>query len=1093
MPNQRRQQMRFQFQDECEPESVRASVLGDLDVAAPDVPAPGVAEPDAVEPDAVAPGAVEPGAVEPGAVEPGVVKPGIVEPDAVEPGAVEPGAVEPGAVEPGAVEPGAVEPGAVEPDVVEPDAVEPLRTNLRQTVYLVDAYSLIFQVFHALPEMTGPNGQPVAAIHGFARDLVDLLEKKKPDFLFCAFDTPGATFRDELFPEYKAGRREMPADLQLQIPQIRRVLDALGIPVLEMAGYEADDVLATVARRAERAGHDCYVVTSDKDCRQLITERVKVYNIRKDKVFDAAALQEEWGVRPDQVVDFQSLVGDAVDNVPGIPLIGPKIARELLGKYETLEGVLDHAAQVSGVKRRENLLQGRETAMLSRRLVRLVDDVPLEFDWDVGRSGRFALETLDQLCREYGFRKLADRVRRLSAAGIQESAGKGLVLANDQGMALGIQPASTDAGSCSANDFQAIWDQPIAKRSGPTEGPAVGLLPPASANYRTVATQHALDQFVHALSQQTRISIDTETTSTNPRWAELVGYSFAWQPGEAYYIPVRAPAGEPQLDPALVRDALRPVLENPEIEKIGQNLKYDIVVLRAAGIRVRGMAFDTMVADYLLDPGERNHSLDDLAKRHLGHTTIKIKELIGTGKSQKRMDQVPVPLITAYAAEDAELPVRLAEILRGRLNDEGLATLFDDLEMPLIDVLAEMEFNGIKVNLQKLESLGERFARRMFELEAEIYKLAGGEFNINSRLQLGKILFTDLKLPKGKTTKTGASTDAGVLEGLAKQHALPAKIIEYRQYGKLRSTYVDALIGLVHPQTGRVHTSFKQDVAATGRLSSTEPNLQNIPVRTDEGREIRAAFIAGESGWKLMTADYSQIELRVLAHFSGDRALQRAFAADEDIHAMVASEVYGVPLHEVTRELRRGAKAVNFGVIYGQSSFGLAKSLDIDQAQAAEFIEAYFARYPGVEDFVQRALAECRKKGYVSTVLGRKRTVQGVRDILSLGDSRQQQRNLPERIAINTVIQGSAADLIKKAMIQVHGQMRRGNYRARLLLQIHDELVLEAPSEEVERLAMLVRQEMESVARLSVPLKVDVKVGDNWADCEAWPGSPPRA
>jgi DNA polymerase-1 len=978
-----------------------------------------------------------------------------------------------------------------------PPPAESPRPNVTQTVYIVDAFSLIFQVFHALPEMTSPSGQPVAAVHGFARDLIDLLEKKKPDFLFCAFDLSEITFRNELFPDYKAGRKEMPADLQLQIPQIRRMVEALGIPVLELAGYEADDVLATVARQAEQAGFDCFLVTSDKDCRQLITERVKMYNIRKDQVLDAAALQADWGIRPDQVVDFQALVGDAVDNVPGIPLIGPKIASELLGKYETLEGVLDHAWEVSGDKRRENLLRGREAALLSRRLVRLVNDVPLAFDWEAGRIGRIDQATVEQLCHEFGFRRLADRVRRLAGAG--RAAENGLP---------NVDASLGDAGSprheVTGLLFSAIGrtpsgEEPADGESMPDGGqePEPGIQQPATdqelrttddrqnaADYRTVATRAELDQLVRELSQQKRISVDTETTSTNPRWAEIVGYSFAWRPGLAYYIPVRAPAGEPQLAPDLVRDAVRPVLENPDIEKIGQNLKYDIIVLRSAGVAVRGTAFDTMVADYLLNPGERNHSLDDLAKRYLNHTTIKIRELIGTGKSQKRMDEVPVPLITAYAAEDAEVPVRLAEILHQRLEEEGLMSLFRDLELPLIDVLAEMEFNGIKVDPGRLAELGKRFAQRMQGLEGEIYALAGGKFNINSRQQLAKILFTDLKLPPGKKTKTGASTDLDVLEGLAKLHTLPAKIIEYRQYAKLQSTYVDALIGLVHPQTGRVHTSFKQDVAATGRLSSTDPNLQNIPVRTEEGREIRAAFIPGEPGWKLLTADYSQIELRVLAHFSGDEALQRAFAADEDVHAMVASEVYAVPLQEVTREMRRGAKAVNFGVIYGQSPFGLAKSLDIEQAQAAVFIDAYFARYPGVNDFIQRTLAECRKRSYVNTVLGRRRTVQGVRDISSLGDSHQ--RNLPERIAINTVIQGSAADLIKKAMIHVHARMQREEFRARLLLQIHDELVFEVPGDEIERLAALVREEMESVERLSVPLKVDIKVGDNWADCEAW-------
>ena len=896
-----------------------------------------------------------------------------------------------------------------------------------KTVYVVDAYALIFQVFHALPEMTGPAGQPVGAVHGFIRDMVDLLEKKSPDYLLCAFDLPGDTFRDERYAEYKADRSEMPEDLQPQIPNIRRVLEAMGIPCLECPGYEADDVLATVARKAEHEGMQCYVVTSDKDCRQLITDRVKIYNIRKDSIFDASALMEVWGVRPDQVVDFQSLVGDKVDNVPGVPLIGPKIAAELLQKYDTLDRVLEHAEEVSGKKRRENLMNGRESAMLSRDLVRLVDDVPVAIDWNEGRVAEIDQSAVQSLCQEFGFRRLAERLA---------------------GLTTQAEPAT------------------------------------AQAEYRTVATLAELDELVQQLSQQSQISIDTETTSTRPRSAEIVGYSFAWQEGDACYIPVRAPEGDPQLDPATVRDALRPVLENPDIQKVGQNLKYDMVVLRSAGIALRGIAFDTMVADYLIVPGERNHSLDDLAARYLDHTTIKISELIGTGKKQKRMDQVPVAEVTPYAAEDAEVPLRLAGILQGRLQDEGLTDLYRDLEMPLIEVLAEMEFNGIKVDVARLGELGQRFGERIASLEQEIHELAGGRFNIDSPKQLSKVLFEDLGLPKQRKTKTGSSTDAEVLGELAKQHELPAKVIQYRQYAKLKSTYVDALTELLHPDTGRVHTSFKQDVAATGRLSSKDPNLQNIPVRTEDGREIRSAFLPGEDGWKLLAADYSQIELRVLAHFSGDQALRQAFAEDRDIHALVASEVHRVPLEEVTRDMRRSAKAVNFGVIYGQSPFGLAKSLDIDQEQAASFIDAYFGRYPGVDEFMVKTLAECRQKGYVSSILGRRRAVQGVRDPSSLGDSRQ--RTLPERIAINTVIQGSAADLIKKAMINVHDRMRREKLQARMLLQIHDELIFEVPSEEVDGLACLVREEMTTVQQLGVPLKVDVKVGDNWADCEPW-------
>lgn len=911
--------------------------------------------------------------------------------------------------------------------VGETPCAAPAADEVPPVVFVVDAYSLIFQVFHAMPEMSGPGGQPVGAIHGFLRDILDLIENRRADYLYCAFDAPGGTFRHERYPAYKAQRLEMPLDLQLQIPNIRRVLEAFGVPLIELAGFEADDVMATLARRLEKHGWDCHLVTSDKDCRQLITERVKLLNIRKNQVYDAAALWKEWGVRPDQVVDFQALVGDSVDNVPGIPLIGPKFASQLLQQYQTLEGVLEHAHEVPGAKRRENLLGGREAALLSRDLVRLVNDLPLEVDLQAGRTTNFTPQPVLALCQEFGFRRIAERLVGLAQAGRQDT-----------------------------------WH----------------------SAYQTVTSLEQLESLARQMAAQKTISVDTETTSTNPCWADIVGYSFAWQPGKAVYVPVRAPAGDICLDAQRVREILTPVLENPEIEKIGQNLKYDAIVLRAAGIRLQGLAFDTMVADYLIDPGERNHGLDDLSERYLGHNTIKIAELIGTGKKQLCMDQVPVARVTPYAAEDADVPLRLRGLLQNRLDEQGLGELFRDLEIPLIEVLAEMEFNGIRVDTTRLRELGQRFAERMSVLEAEIYELAGGPFNIDSRLQLAKLLFDDLGLPVAKRTKTGRSTDVQVLMELAGRHPLPAKIVEYRQYAKLKSTYVESLAQLVCPRTGRVHTSFKQDVAATGRLSSQEPNLQNIPVRTREGREIRSAFLPGREGWKLLTADYSQIELRVLAHFCGDTTLRQAFADDQDIHALVAADVHGVPLGEVTREMRRSAKAVNFGVIYGQSAFGLAKALGIEKRQAAAFIEAYFQRYRGVDEFMEKTLAECRQRGYVSTILGRRRAVQGVRDLSSLSDSRQ--RNLPERIAINTVIQGSAADLIKQAMINVYRRLLREQLQARMLLQIHDELIFEAPLAEIDRLAGLVREEMVSVRALDVPLKVDVKTGDNWAECEAW-------
>lgn len=890
-----------------------------------------------------------------------------------------------------------------------------------QTVWIIDANSLIFQVFHAIPEMASPRGEPVNAVFGFTRDVLHIAHTKQPHYLFCAFDLPGPTFRHELYSDYKVHRSEMPPELVPQFPAIRQVLESLGVPILELPGYEADDILATVARVTEELGGECYLVTADKDCRQLITDRVKIFNMRKEAVYDQAALAADWGVRPDQVVDFQTLVGDAVDHIPGVPLIGPKIARELLQKYGTLDSVFDHAHEVAGAKRKQNLIDGRAQALVSRQLVRLETHVPVDIDWAQGRLGGFDRQRALAIFAEFGFHRFADDLRRLQ---VEEA------------------PPS--------------WE----------------------ADYRTIGTLEDLESFVDKLSRQSCISVDTETTAINPRLAELVGLSFAFKPGEAYYLPVKAPPGEPCLDLQTVLSALRQVLEDPAVGKIGQNLKYDLVVLRSAGVELRGIVFDSMVASYLLDAGERNHNLDELAHRYLNHTTIRITELIGVGKQQKRMDEVPVPAITSYACEDADVPLRVMPILTGNLRGDDLTDLFEQLELPLIEVLAEMEFNGIRVDVARLAELSAQYGRRIGELEKEIYELAGHEFNIASTKQLAQVLFDEQKLPVVSKTKSGASTDADVLTELARQHPLPAKIIEYRQFAKLKGTYVDALPSLVHPRTGRVHASFHQAVTATGRLSSSDPNLQNIPIRTDSGREIRSAFLPGGDGWKLLSADYSQIELRVLAHFSGDETLCAAFASDEDIHARVASQVYGVELADVTGEMRRVAKTVNFGVIYGQSPFGLAKVLGIEQEVAATFIDSYFRQYPGVEEFLRTILVECWAKGYVNTVLGRRRAIRGIRP------NPGRQRNLSERTAINTVIQGSAADLIKQAMIAIYRRMRREALAAKLLLQIHDELVFEVPPGEIEPMTRLVTEEMIGAWALKVPLKVDVSLGSNWAEAK---------
>ena len=914
-----------------------------------------------------------------------------------------------------------------------------------KTVWVLDTHSLIYQVFHALPEMTSPAGEPVQAVFGVLRDVLALLAVKRPDYLFAAVDLPGNTFRHEIYGQYKIQRSAMPDDLVPQIPLVHKVFEALGVPVIGLEGFEADDIMATIARLAEAEGADCVLVTSDKDCRQLITDRVRLYNIRKEQIYDAESLLADWGICPGQVVDFQSLVGDPTDNVPGVPLIGPKIAGELLNKYETLEGVLDHAGEVSGQKRKQNLLGGRQQAMLSRSLVKLDANVDVKIDWASARVGQIDRSAVQELFDRYGFRRLGDQLDALAGA------------SDDK-------PAEI------------------------------------KANYRLVDTPETLDELVAEMTRQDRISVDTETTNIWPRWAKIVGYSFSWKDNEAWYVPVRAPIESRCLDPDKTLAALRPVLEDPSIEKVGQNLKYDMIVLRSArpisdnpdaantdtadaeptGIEMAGVAFDTMVADYLLEAGQRNHNLDELAKRYLNHTTIKIDELIGKGKDQKRMDEVPVDVVADYAGEDALVPLRLRPILLEGLRAAGLEDLFVELELPLIEVLAEMEYNGIKVDHKRLEKLSVRYGQRIESLAAEIFELAGREFNIASPKQLQQILFEEQGLPVVKRTKTGPSTDAEVLAELALAHPLPAKIIEYRQYSKLKNTYVDALPEMINPTTGRVHASFNQVVTATGRLSSSDPNLQNIPIRTEAGREIRSAFVPGREGWVLMAADYSQIELRVLAHYSQDEHLCRAFADDEDIHARVASQVNSVPLEEVTSEMRRQAKAVNFGVIYGQSGFGLAKQLGIEREKADKFIEEYFAGYPGIEKFMSTTLAECRHNGYVSTILGRRRAIQGVRS----GAGRQ--RNLAERTAINTVIQGSAADLIKQAMVDVYRRIRREKLSARMLLQIHDELVFEAPREELDYLVRLVTEEMVGGELLDVPLKVDVKTGPNWADAKPY-------
>ncbi|MCC6511100.1 MAG: DNA polymerase I [Pirellulaceae bacterium] len=897
-----------------------------------------------------------------------------------------------------------------------------------QTVVVIDSHSLIYQLFHAMAPMSSPSGFPVSTVFGFLRDVADLRKRLQPSFMWCAFDLSEATFRSEIYEAYKAHREPMPDELRLQIPLIRRGLEALGVGLIGVPGFEADDVLATLAAQIESSNGRCILVTADKDCRQLITERVTIYNIRKDEMFGFEELRAAWGIRPDQVVDFQSLVGDSVDNIPGVPLVGPKLAEQLLNQFGSLENVLANADKVSGQKRQENLRTYRDQALLSRELVRLRSDVPLELDWGSANFSRKDVAVLDELFKELGLRKLSERL-------------------------LGKDPV-------------------------PEPAPVAWL-----TNYRCITTRDQLRELVEQLQRAAVIAFDTETTSTHARDSLPVGYSFAWGCGQAAYIPLRAPGHEEILPLEEVNAAIAPVMADPLIHKVGQNIKFDLIVMRGQNLEVAGLLCDTMVADYLLDPGQRNHSLDDIAKRRLKHNTIPITHLIGSGRHQMCMDQVDLKLISEYASEDADVPWRLTDPLLTELQALQLKELFDRVEMPLVEVLADMEYRGIRVLPEKLSAMSGRFDARIADLRARIVSLAGEEFNPDSPKQLAAILFDKLGLPVIKRTTSGPSTDVEVLQELS-EHEIASQLIEYRQLTKLKGTYIDALPKLISARTGRIHTSFRQDVAATGRLSSSDPNLQNIPIRTEEGRHIRSAFCAGNDTWMLMAADYSQIELRVLAHYCRDANLIAAFENDRDIHAQVAAQVYSVPLDEVTSAQRRSAKAINFGIIYGQSPFGLAKALKISKDEAALFIDAYFAGLPGVREFIVETLSQCRTQGWVSTLLGRRRQVKGVRNFRELSEAKRRVLIEPERIAVNTVIQGTAADLIKLAMIHVWRRLKSSGLQANLLLQIHDELIFEVAPEDAQALEALVREEMTRVIQLAVPLKVDIKCGSNWAECE---------
>ncbi|MCG3177905.1 MAG: DNA polymerase I [Phycisphaerae bacterium] len=896
-----------------------------------------------------------------------------------------------------------------------------------KTLYIVDAHAHIFASYYALPGMSSPSGEPTNAVFGFTSTLLALLRDRRPDALAVVYDPPGPVFRNEIFPDYKANRDKTPDDLPAQVQRSRQVVAAMGLRPITEPGFEADDVIATLARLGRQAGYKVVIVSRDKDLEQLIGDGVVMYDAKKDREIDAAILLAEKGYRPDQAVDIQTLTGDSVDNVPGVPGVGPKTAAKLLAEFDTLANLLAHVDQIKG-KVGEKIRASRDTLKLSAQLVRLKDDVRLDFGPDDLAPAARDKDKLAALFNELGFRRLVEQLSIADAAGAE--AETRLQTADDQ-------------------------------------------------EYHCVDSNEALERLAADLGRQKAFAVDTETTGLDAMRAELVGLSFSFADGVGHYVPVLSPGGGGVgLPVAATLKKLSPALTDAAIGKVGHHLKYDYAILRQAGVQMQGLRFDTMLASYLLDPERRDHKLDTLAESELGHRTIPITELIGKGKDQISMRDVPLDRISQYAAEDADVTWRLYRKLAPQVSEAGLDGLLADLEMPLIEVLAGMEAHGVALDTKLLAQMSEEMESKAADLARRIHEAAGGPFNIDSTKQLAEVLFDRLKLPPGKKTKTGYSTDSEVLEELAGKHAVPQLVLDYRQLVKLKSTYVDALPKLVNPKTGRVHPDFAQTRAATGRLACHDPNLQNIPVRTEIGRQIRRAFVPGSADNLMLTADYSQVELRVLAHLSGDPALSQAFEQDQDIHSFVAAQVFDVPIDRVSAEQRRRAKAVNFGIIYGQTPFGLAKGLGIPQSDAAAFIDAYFAKYATIRSFMDGCIEQARKDGFVTTILGRRRRIPDI-------DSRNRmQRQLAERLAVNTVVQGSAADLIKRAMIDIHRRIHRDKLPVKMLIQVHDELVFELPAKGADGHAGMIRELMSGAIDLNVPLKVDIATGRSWLEAK---------
>jgi DNA polymerase I len=900
---------------------------------------------------------------------------------------------------------------------------------MTKSFYIIDGHAQIYAAYYAplVGNLTAPDGEPTKVTLIFTSMILKLLRERKPDMICVTMDAPGPTFRHEMFPQYKANRPPMPEDLPQQIERIEEILAAMRITVLRKSGYEADDLIGTLTREAQQKKLQVHICSKDKDLEQLIDENTVLYDPRKDVIMDVPGLLEAKGIRPEQVIDVMALTGDTSDNVPGVPDVGPKTAQQWIQKYGSLKDLLEHRDEIKG-KRGDNLRANIEQLQLAQKLVTIDCDVPFKIDFDEFEFSGFDQENLEKMFRKLNFSRLLSQIKT------------------------------------TANDSVEGYD------SGTTNA--------APADYILVDTQDAFDDFYRKLCKQKVFAIDTETTGINPVAAQLVGLSFSWQAGTGYYLPIRVPLGQKHLDQEKTIKKLTQILIDPEVKKIGQNIKYDCIILRRAGVELKGVDFDTMVASYILDSTRISHGMDSLALDYLNHETVKLSSLIGKGKKQITFDLVDTQQAVDYAAEDADITWRLYQHFNNQLTDKELRTLFRDVEMPLVEVLADMEYQGIALDIPRLKKLSTQISGRIDELTSQIRQEAGCEFNLDSPKQLSEILFGRLGLQPVKKTKTGSSTDQEVLETLRWQHPIASLMLEYRQLSKLKNTYVDKLPSMVCADTRRVHASFNQTVAATGRLSSSNPNLQNIPIRTTLGQEIRRAFVPQVTDGAILAADYSQIELRLLAHFSKDEALKEAFEKGEDIHRFVAAQVYDITLDMVTKEQRGKAKAVNFGIIYGQTAYGLSRSIGMPVDEAQRFIDDYFGRYPQIRTFMDNVITNATKDGYVKTILGRRRAIP------ELTGANNNRRRLGERMAVNTVVQGSAADMIKIAMINIYKRIRQEYPDLKMLLQVHDELVFELPKEKAEEYGGMIKEEMETAIKLEVPIIVEVGWGANWLECK---------